>query len=109
MLSTQYGSGAKRFRTRSPELLHPGDVAAETWGQIAGKTSTSAIGTLAGMGAKDFLVVDVPDLGKTPDAIATGPFGVAAASSAISGEFNSILVPSLATIGGGIDIRRCFR
>jgi len=71
----------------------------------------SAIGTLAGMGAKNFLVVDVPDLGKTPDAIATGPLGVAAASG-VSAAFNNVLingstpVPSLAALaaGAGIDI-----
>jgi phospholipase/lecithinase/hemolysin len=71
----------------------------------------SAIGTLAGMGAKNFLVVNVPDLGKTPDAIATGLTGVATAS-AISGAFDSVLVngggplPSLAALASadGIDI-----
>ncbi len=34
-----------------------------------------AIDTLAGMGAKNFLVVTVPDLGKTPDVTALGPAG----------------------------------
>jgi len=74
-------------------------------GQIAGNID-SAIGALAGMGAKNFLVVDVPDLGKTPDAIATGPLGEAAASG-VSAAFDSLLVngggpiPSLTAIAAG--------
>ncbi len=54
----------------------------------------TAIATLAGEGAKDFLVLTVPDLGKTPGAIATGPLGVAAAS-ALSAEFDLGLESSL--------------
>ncbi len=92
-----------------PGTATPAQIAADL-GLIAGNID-SAIGTLAGMGAKKFLVVDVADLGKTPDAIASGPAGVAAAS-AISGLFNNLLVngagpvPSLAAIatGAGIDI-----
>jgi phospholipase/lecithinase/hemolysin len=60
---------------------------------VAGNIDT-AIGTLAGLGAKNFLIVTVPDLGKTPAAIAGGPLAVAGAS-ALSGAFDSELV------GGG--------
>ncbi len=54
----------------------------------------SAITTLSGDGAKNFLVVTVPDLGKTPAAIATGPLGVAAASG-LSYEFDQALLQSV--------------
>jgi phospholipase/lecithinase/hemolysin len=92
-----------------PGIATPAQVEADL-GMIT-ENVDSAIGALAGMGAKNFLVVDVPDLGKTPDAIATGPAGVAAAS-AISGAFDSVLVngggplPSLAALAAanGIDI-----
>lgn len=58
----------------------------------------SAIGTLASEGAKNFLIVDVPDLGKTPASIA---LGASAAESALSGGFDSAyLIPSLASIPG---------
>jgi phospholipase/lecithinase/hemolysin len=59
----------------------------------------NAIKDLAGLGAKDFLVLTVPDLGKTPAAIATGPLGVAAAS-ALSAEFDLGLESSLSTLAG---------
>jgi phospholipase/lecithinase/hemolysin len=59
----------------------------------------TAIATLAGEGAKDFLVLTVPDLGKTPGAIATGPLGVAAAS-ALSAEFDLGLESSLTGVPG---------
>ncbi len=59
----------------------------------------TAIGTLAGEGAKDFLVLTVPDLGKTPGAIATGPLGVAAAST-LSAEFDLGLAASLQGVPG---------
>jgi phospholipase/lecithinase/hemolysin len=54
----------------------------------------TAISTLATDGAKNFLVVTVPDLGKTPEAIANGPKGVAAASL-LSAEFDIGLTSSL--------------
>jgi phospholipase/lecithinase/hemolysin len=47
----------------------------------------SAITTLAGEGAKDFLVLTVPDLGKTPAAIAAGSTASATAlTAALNGE-----------------------
>ena len=58
-----------------------------------------AIATLAGDGAKDFLVLTVPDLGKTPAAIATGPLGVAAASF-LSAELDLGIESSLAGAPG---------
>ena len=70
-----------------------------------------AINTLAGLGAKNFLVVTVPDLGKTPDVTALGGLASAAAS-ALSAGFDDALVngsgplPSLAGLAAidGINI-----
>jgi phospholipase/lecithinase/hemolysin len=65
----------------------------------------SAIATLAGAGAKDFLIVTVPDLGLTPGALALGPT-TSAALSAVAAGFDSTLVdgagpiPSLGAIAG---------
>jgi phospholipase/lecithinase/hemolysin len=64
----------------------------------------SAINSLAGIGAKNFLILTVPDLGVTPDAIAQGPVAQAAASS-LSASFDTALVngatgiPSLSALG----------
>jgi phospholipase/lecithinase/hemolysin len=77
-------------------------------GTVAGNIDT-AIGILAAMGAKNFLVVTVPDLGLTPDALALGPAASAGASE-ISASFDSTLVsgagpiPSLATVAVGDSI-----
>jgi phospholipase/lecithinase/hemolysin len=63
----------------------------------------SAISALAGEGAKNFLILTVPDLGKTPEAISGGPAAQAGAS-ALAAAFDSTLVhgsgpiPSLATL-----------
>jgi phospholipase/lecithinase/hemolysin len=62
----------------------------------------SAIATLAGLGARNFLVVTVPDLGQIPDALALPPGG-AAAESALSAAFDGALVNGLPA-GGGINI-----
>ncbi len=58
----------------------------------------SAVNTLAGYGAKNVLVLTVPDLGKTPAAIASGPLAQAAAS-ALSGAFDLTLVNGSAAAG----------
>jgi phospholipase/lecithinase/hemolysin len=79
----------------------PAQIGADI-GTIAANIDT-AISFLAGEGAKNFLIVTVPDLGKTPDAIAGGPIDVAGAS-ALSAAFDTTLVngagpiPSLATL-----------
>lgn len=65
----------------------------------------SAITALAGAGAKNFLIVTVPDLGVTPGATSLGPV-VAGALSALSAGFDTTLVdgggpiPSLAALAG---------
>ena len=56
-----------------------------------------AVGILAGDGAKNFLVLTVSDLGKTPSAISIGPLAVAAASG-LSAAFDMALAPSLGTV-----------
>jgi phospholipase/lecithinase/hemolysin len=58
----------------------------------------SAITTLAGDGAKNFLIVTVPDLGKTPAAIAAGSASAAAASG-LSLFFDESLVTGATTTG----------
>jgi phospholipase/lecithinase/hemolysin len=64
----------------------------------------AAIGALAAEGAKNFLVLTVPDLGKTPDAIAGGPTAEAGAS-ALAAAFNATLlngsgpIPPLSSLG----------
>jgi phospholipase/lecithinase/hemolysin len=57
----------------------------------------SAIGTLAADGAKNFLIVTVPNLGLTPAAIAGGP-AVQAGASALAAGFNSALVNDAGTL-----------
>ena len=57
-----------------------------------------AINTLAGQGAKNFLIVTVPDLGKTPAALSLGAAGAAAASS-LSAFFDNTLVNGLSSAG----------
>jgi phospholipase/lecithinase/hemolysin len=58
----------------------------------------SAIATLAGYGAKNFLVLTVPDLGKTPTAIGGGRAAQTAASS-LAAAFDLTLVNGNATAG----------
>jgi phospholipase/lecithinase/hemolysin len=60
-----------------PGTATPGNVATDI-GEIVGNIDT-AINTLASLGAKNFLVVTVPDLGKTPDAIMAGDTAAASA------------------------------
>jgi phospholipase/lecithinase/hemolysin len=84
-----------------PASSTPAQVAADLATIVANIDTT--IGTLAGLGARNFLIVTVPDLGKSPAAIATGPAGVATAT-ALSGSLDSTLVagagpiPSLANL-----------
>ena len=76
--------------------------AAADLGIVAANIDT-AVNTLAALGAKNFLILTVPDLGKTPDALAAGPLASATAS-ALSAAFDATLInggggiPSLATL-----------
>ncbi|HEY3825374.1 MAG TPA: SGNH/GDSL hydrolase family protein [Bryobacteraceae bacterium] len=90
-----------------PGVASPADIAMDI-GAIV-ENIDAAINTLAGLGAKNFLVVTVPDLGLTPDALTAG---TSAAASALSAGLDGVLVngsspiPSLAAIAAGdaIDI-----
>jgi len=90
-----------------PGTATAGSVATDI-GDIVGNIDT-AIGTLASLGAKNFLVVTVPDLGGTPDAL-EGSAGTSAAESALSAGFDNALVngsspiPSLAALAAGKSI-----
>jgi phospholipase/lecithinase/hemolysin len=76
--------------------------AAADVGTVVGNIDT-AISTLAALGAKKFLIVTVPDLGKTPEALAEGT-AASDAASALSASLDSTLVngagliPSLKTL-----------
>jgi phospholipase/lecithinase/hemolysin len=66
-------------------------------GAVVGNTY-SAITTLAGMGAKNFLILTVTDLGKTPEVMADGP-AASAGASFLSSSFDTALtsgIPGLA-------------
>lgn len=68
-------------------------------GMIA-RNIVSSIGSLAGEGAKNFLIVDVPDLGTTPEALAAGTLA-SATDSALAAAFDyNVLIPALSSIGG---------
>jgi outer membrane lipase/esterase len=71
----------------------------------------TTIGTLAGSGAKNFLVLTLPDVGKTPDVLSGGPVASATAS-AVAASFNSLLlggnaaagIPSLPALATGLGV-----
>lgn len=72
----------------------------------------TTITQLAVLGARNFLILTVPDLGKSPSALSTGPAG-AAAASAVAAAFDNALVfgsgplPSLASLAAaqGLTLR----
>ena len=81
-------------------------LAAQTIGNI-----DTTIGTLAGLGAKNFLVLNLPDVGKTPLALSAGPVASATAS-AVAASFNSLLlggnagagIPALSSLAAGLGV-----
>jgi phospholipase/lecithinase/hemolysin len=82
----------------------PSQYAADI-GTVVGNIDT-AIGGLAALGAKNFLIVTVPDLGLTPEATALGSIASAGASE-LSAAFDTTLVngaapflPSLSALAG---------
>jgi phospholipase/lecithinase/hemolysin len=93
--------GANDLAAISPSAT-AGDIATDI-GAIV-ENIDAAINTLAGLGARNFLVVTVPDLGVTPDSLTAG---TSAAASALSAAFDGVLVngssplPSLAAIAAG--------
>jgi phospholipase/lecithinase/hemolysin len=77
--------------TGAPPSQYGADIAA------AVANVDSAIGSLAADGAKNFLILTVPDLGATPDAIAGGP-AVQFGASALAAQFDSALMSSVDAI-----------
>jgi outer membrane lipase/esterase len=65
---------------------------------------SSIISTLAGAGARNFLVPNLPDLGDTPDSIATGDPLVIAGSSAFSIAFNAALLSGMNSLESSLGV-----
>jgi len=90
------------------DLLVTNPTAAQAQADIAAIVANidTSILDLATLGARNFLIVTVPDLGKTPRALALGPAASAAAST-VSGLFDTTLVngagplPSLGSLAAG--------
>jgi phospholipase/lecithinase/hemolysin len=70
----------------------------------AAGVATSAIVTLAAEGAKGFIVPLLPDLGKTPDATASGASAAATALSAAYNAANAVLVADVQVLIAGNSI-----
>lgn len=77
---------------------HPPSTIASSVSNVA-----AIITTLAGAGAQNFLVPNLPDIGLTPEAIAGGPAAVAGASF-LSTTFNAGLASALAGLEAGLGI-----
>ena len=58
---------------------------------------TTVVAGLAGLGARNIMVLNLPDLGLTPEA-KRGPSGLVAASTAAAAEFNALLDAKLAAL-----------
>jgi phospholipase/lecithinase/hemolysin len=100
---------------RDARSANPGAGAADDSARTAAAVTTAtnianAVGLLAQAGARHFLVSNVPDLGKTPEAAA---LGIVAASTDITLKFNAALAAAmsgldalfLASLGADLDIR----
>lgn len=100
---------------RDARSAHPADTPTDDAERAAAAATvaaniTTALGLLAEAGARHFLLVNLPDLGKTPEAVA---LGVAAASTDVTLEFNTALAADaagldawvLVTTGIDLDIR----
>ncbi len=74
-------------------LAHGGDNAVADV-QAAVSNEMQFISGLAGEGARDLLVLNVPDLGKVPDAAAEGP-AYAAQATELSSTYNTLLANDL--------------
>lgn len=87
-----------------PPTATPSEIAADLASIVA--NIDTAIEELAADGAKNFLVLDAPDLGKTPDGLALGPIG-SSELSLLAYQFDQALfngivplgIPSLAALG----------
>ncbi len=85
----------------------PSQAAADVATSVA--NVDDAVNTLAGLGAKNFLIATVPDLGKTPAVTSLGP-AASAGASVLSAAFDSTLVggagplPSLSALAAADSI-----
>jgi hypothetical protein len=73
---------------------------------IAAASLVQQVGVLQGAGARNIVVFNLPDIGRSPDGIASG---APAQFSAVSGLFNTTLQGGLDTLGGSHDAREHFR
>ena len=100
---------------RDARSAHPGATAGDAAARLAAANTaasnlTNALAALAKAGARHFLISNLPDLGKTPEAVA---LGVTAASTDVTLDFNAALAADaaffdasfLALFGVDIDIR----
>jgi len=99
--------GGNDVRDAMGAFVAGGPIAA---GQVFADALTAIsdnIQSLAGSGAKDFLVANVPDLGKTPAVTALGPLASGLASQ-LTTQFNAALESTLAGLeaGLGLNIKR---
>jgi len=89
--------------------MTPADI-----GTLAGQTIgniEAAIASLAGVGAKNLLVLTLPDVGKTPT-VMVGGAAASAQASAIAGLFNQLLlngnagfgIPALSALGASLGL-----
>jgi outer membrane lipase/esterase len=97
------GGGNDARDTAEAVAANPANIVAlTTAGATAYATATAQmVGTLRANGASNIVVWNVPDLGKSPAALAGGP-SAAGAASFISGAFNSALSTALAGSGAQI-------
>jgi outer membrane lipase/esterase len=86
---------------RDARSANPGNTAGDVAARTAAAAATAqgvanAVGLLAQAGARHFLVSNLPDLGRSPEAIVNG---VEAASSDVTARFNAALAMAM----GGLD------
>lgn len=100
---------------RDARSANPAATAADALNRLAAATAaaanvTNTLAALAQAGARHFLISNLPDLGRTPEAVA---LGVAAASTDVTLDFNAVLAAGtagldaqfLALFGADLDIR----
>ena len=100
--------GSNDMRAAAQSNASPAQIALDIGVAVA--HVDSAVAALAGEGAKNFLILTVPDLGKTPEAIAAGPTAQAGAS-ALAAAFNAALlkgggpIPPLASLAAADSLK----
>lgn len=97
------GGGNDARATADAVAANPANIVALTTAGASAYAAATAqmVGTLRAAGASNIVVWNVPDLGRTPAALAAGP-SAAAAGSFISSAFNSALSTALAGSGAQV-------